>query len=1208
MNFKRSLFRLLTAMAIVSMAFAAIPTPLSARAAPTELFFSEYIEGSSNNKALEIYNGTGAAVDLAAGGYNIQQFSNGAATAGLTINLTGVVADGDVFVVAHSSSVAAILAQADMTSGAGLFNGDDALVLRKGTQVLDVIGQVGFDPGTEWGTGLVSTADNTLTRKDGIEAGDTNGSDVFDPALEWDGFATNTFDYLGAHPGTPVVVDSAPSVASTTPAAGAIDVAADANITVNFSEAVAVADGWYALSCSTSGVKTAVVSGGAASYTIDPDVNFADGESCTFSVLAANVTDTDVNDPPDNMAADFSASFTVFAPNVNVCDQPYTPISSIQGSGATVAVTGAVTTEGVVVGDYEGASPALRGFYIQDPLGDGDPATSDGIFVFNGSGANSVNLGDQVRITGNAGENQGQSQVSVSPANITVCGTGENIAPVDVTLPFASLNFPERYEGMLVRLPQTLYVTEFFQLGRSGEVLMSSGGRLPQPTNVTAPGAPALALQAQNDLNQITIDDGSQTQNPDPILFARGGQPLSASNTLRGGDTATGITGVMTYTWGGYAASPNAYRVRPVNALNGYYNFEAVNQRPAGSPARTGVVRVAGMNLLNFFNTWTACYPSNAASDCRGAEGQVEYDRQLAKTVAAIVGTQADVIGVVEVENDGYGPDSALAALTNALNAATAPGTYAYVDVDAAVGQVRAMGTDAIMVGFLYKPGVVSLTGQTAVLNSEAFVNGGDGAPRNRPALAQAFRHVDGGVFVVSVNHLKSKGSACQAVDAGDGQGNCNQVRVNAATLLGQWLASDPTGTGDPDALIVGDLNSYAQEDPITALEGQGYVNLIESFIGADAYSYVFDGQWGYLDHALGSPSLASQVTAVAEWHINADEPSVLDYNTNFKSPAQIDYLYAPNEFRISDHDPVLVDLALAAPPSVDAGGPYDVDEGQSVTLTATATDPNGSEGLTFAWDLDNDGSFETPGQSVSYSALDGPATVTVSVQVTDSTGMVATDTATVTVANVAPVVSAPVVSVEPSVEGKKVTASASFTDPAVDDSPFTCTVDYGAGSGPLAGTVSGNTCTGPAYAYKTYGTYTVTVAVTDADGGVGTNSVEHKVIFDFSGYILPIVDPPFFNLARANSTFPVVFKLGGNKGLNIFEGGTPMVQRISCITGQPLNTLAVAASGTLSYGRFTGLYTFAWKTNKAWAGTCQLFTIKLVDGTEHPARFYLFK
>lgn len=173
--------------------------PAGARAMPIDLFFSEYVEGSSFNKALEIFNGTGSAIDLATGGYNVQMFFNGSASAGLTINLTGMVINGDVFVLANSSANALILAQADQTNGAGWFNGDDAIVLRKGTTILDVIGQIGFDPGAEWGTGLLSTADNTLRRKSSVLGGDPNGSDAFDPSAEWEGFATDTFAGLGSH-------------------------------------------------------------------------------------------------------------------------------------------------------------------------------------------------------------------------------------------------------------------------------------------------------------------------------------------------------------------------------------------------------------------------------------------------------------------------------------------------------------------------------------------------------------------------------------------------------------------------------------------------------------------------------------------------------------------------------------------------------------------------------------------------------------------------------------------------------------------------------------------------------------------------------------------------------------------------------------------------------------------------------------------------
>jgi hypothetical protein len=270
------------------------------------------------------------------------------------------------------------------------------------------------------------------------------------------------------------------------------------------------------------------------------------------------------------------------------------------------------------------------------------------------------------------------------------------------------------------------------------------------------------------------------------------------------------------------------------------------------------------------------------------------------------------VIAFSEMENDGYGPDSAIRFLVDKLNEATAAGTYAFIDADAGTGQINALGTDAIKVGLLYKPARVTPAGKTAALNTAAFVNGGDSAVRNRPALAQAFEQAGGERFIVAANHLKSKGSACDAPDAGDGQGNCNVVRTNAAAALVEWLGTNPTGTGETDILIMGDLNSYAREDPIRAIEAAGYTNLLRKYGGEAAYSYAFDGQWGYLDHALASASLVRQAKGAGEYHINADEPSVLDYNLDFKSVGQQASLYAADEFRMADHDPVLVGLALS--------------------------------------------------------------------------------------------------------------------------------------------------------------------------------------------------------------------------------------------------------------------------------------------------------
>ncbi len=255
----------------------------------------------------------------------------------------------------------------------------------------------------------------------------------------------------------------------------------------------------------------------------------------------------------------------------------------------------------------------------------------------------------------------------------------------------------------------------------------------------------------------------------------------------------------------------------------------------------------------------------------------------------------------MEMENtQGVEPAADLAA---GLNDATAPGTYSYVDTGV-------IGTDAIRVGLLYKTTKMTPVGPFKVLNSAVdprFID-----TLNRPTLAQTFQRAGSGEKItVAVNHLKSKGSACAGdPDTGDGAGNCDVTRTNAAKALRDWLATDPTNSGDPDRLIIGDLNSYDHEDPIDELVAGGYTDLIKKYHGEFAYSYVFDGQVGYLDYGLANPSLVPQVTGAADWHINSDEPTLLDYDMTFKNDPE-DAFYEPKAYRASDHDPVIVGMEL---------------------------------------------------------------------------------------------------------------------------------------------------------------------------------------------------------------------------------------------------------------------------------------------------------
>jgi len=584
-----------------------------------------------------------------------------------------------------------------------------------------------------------------------------------------------------------------------------------------------------------------------------------------------------------------------------------------------------------------------------------------------------------------------------------------------------------------------------------------------------------------------------------------------------------GLVGVMTYTWAGNSASGNAYRVRPVNALGGAAFFQPANPRPTAAPQVGGTLKVAGANLLNYYNTFTGCTAglAGAALDCRGASSQPEFDRQWPKTLSSLLGTGADVIGVIELENDGYGPDSAIQDLVTRLNAATAPGTWAFVDADAGTGLVDALGSDGIKVGLMYQPARVGPVGQTAVLRTGAFglfvLADGRIQQRNRPALAQTFETATGARVTVVVNHLISKGAGCgQNVspvgpdpDTGDGQGACNLTRVAAVQELLAWLATDPTGAADPDYLLLGDFNAYTKEDPIEVLATAGFTTLAPYFGGPGTYSYAFDGQWGSIDHAVASPSLLGQVTGAAPVHVNADEPSVLDYNTEFKTANLLTTLYAPDAFRAADHDPLLVGLTLNAAPIAGAGGPYEVVQGQSVLLQATGYDPDGGP-VTFAWDLDNDGSFETPGQNAVFSTT------------------------------------------------------------------------------------------------SRVGTYTVSVRVTDAGGLSAIASATVHVVFDWAGFFPPVASAPRWNVSRAGSAVPVKFSLGGDQGLAIFATGFPVSIPVDCAAGTPGAGSPTANPGGsgLTYDSSTGQYTYVWKTEKTWAGTCRLLVVQLVDGTTHQAAF----
>lgn len=758
--------------------------------AQADLYFSEYIEGSSLNKALEIMNQTGAAVDLS--GYQVQIFFNGNTSAGATIDLAGSLSEGEVFVIADDGADADILSVADLTPSNSFFNGDDAVVLLNNGVVVDAIGQIGVDPGSAWTGNGVSAQNRTLRRMDSIITGDADAYDAFDPSAEWLEYPQDSFDDLG----------NGDNGGGTTP-----------------------------------------------------------------------------------------------EPN-------YTYIHDIQGDGASTPLNGqTVAVEAIVVGDFQNNGGVdngdLRGFYIQEEDADADanPLTSEGVFVYDSNGSVDVAVGDKIQVSGTAGEYYNMTQISAS--NVTVVSSGEVLpAATVVTLPVAAVDDFEAFEGMLTTFPQDLVVSEYYNFGRYGEVVLAQPldgeARAMTPTAVEQPGsAEYQARLLANTLSRITLDDGRTSQNPDPAIHPNG-QIFDLTNRFRGGDIVQGAFGILDYRY-------SKYRIQPTEGAN----YVAANPR-APVPYLGSNLKAASFNVLNYFTTLdqsgNQCGP-NLDLGCRGADNEEEFQRQRAKIIQAIAEMDADIVGLIEIENNDF---AAVEDLVNGLNDLVGLGTYARVDT----GYI---GTDAIRVAFIYQPESVATLGDYAILDESVdplFIDS-----KNRPALAQTFvDKSNAGRFTVAVNHLKSKGSDCDDLgdpDQNDGQGNCNLTRTDAAAALVGWMNGNPTGYGDGDYLIIGDLNAYDKEDPISVVTSAGYSDLLARDQGENAYTYVFDGQYGYLDHALANAGMADQATATV-WHINADEPNILDYDTSYKQDAQ-DVLYEANAYRSSDHDPVLVGLDLNA-------------------------------------------------------------------------------------------------------------------------------------------------------------------------------------------------------------------------------------------------------------------------------------------------------
>ncbi len=949
---------------------------------------------SDSAEFVEIKNTTGASIDLSLVDLVFVNGSGGGAVVYDTIPLVGTLAAGDYFVVCGDAANVANCDLDDSPNTNFIQNGaPDAVAIDFDGTIIDAVSYEG-DTGAPYTEGSgAGLEDNPGDGVAGIsrcaDGGDTDQNSVdFQNARPITPGATNDCEVGGGtlNPGDLVINEIIQNPAAVSDSNGewfevfnntaapielnGLTIKDDGSNTHTIGSSVIVPPGGFAVlgidaNSATNGGVTVdyeysnffLANGDDEVVILDglveiDRVNYDGGTTFpdpTGASMALNDTANDNNDGTNwctastpfgdgDLGTPGAANDCPVISPIGLCGDPATLIHDIQGAGLASPVDGTVQIiEGVVVGDFQGGT-GLNGFFVQEEDGqvDGDALTSEGIFVFDGGFGVDVDPGDVVRVGGTVDEFFDLTEIT-SVTGVIDCGFSGTASATTVTLPVASIDEFETTEGMAVSLPQELFATGNFTQARFGEVDLSVGGPLDNPTNVATPGAAANAVAELNNRSRIQLDDGSNVQNPLPLP-----PYLGVNNTLRTGDSVSGISAVMSYSFGVYELQPTA---APAFVRN--------NARPA-PPTVGGSMTVAAYNVLNYFTTIDNGVPTcgpGGDQGCRGADTAAELERQRDKIVAALAELDVDVVGLIEIENPRTGatPDDALDDLVNGptgLNSVVGAGTYDYIDTGT-------IGTDAIKVALIYKPANVTPVGAYAILDSSvdpAFID-----TLNRPVLAQTFQeNGTDDLVTVAVNHLKSKGSSCDFIgdtDTGDGQGNCNLTRDAAAGALVGWLATDPTGSGSDDNLIVGDLDSYAMEDPITTIKSAGYTDLIELLVGtgwADgAYSFNFFSESGYLDHALASPSVLDRVTGAGFWHVNADEPSGLDYN-NFNQPM----LYSADPYRSSDHDPVVVGLCETTAPVVEVTASPDTlwppnHKYREVTTTVEVTDADPNTTIT---------------------------------------------------------------------------------------------------------------------------------------------------------------------------------------------------------------------------------------------------------------------
>ena len=656
-------------------------------------------------------------------------------------------------------------------------------------------------------------------------------------------------------------------------------------------------------------------------------------------------------------------------------DSALTPIPAIQGSGDKSPLVPddqfesaqSVSVKAVVSGLGESLN---KGFYLLDVQGDGNPETSDGIFVYLNdknfaSKYPDIQPGALVCLEAKVEEYYGHTQLKPlfdgSTPRLTTLAQGA--APAATALRVLEgetlARALERHEGMRVRLDadSALKISRNFSYdyaARRNNLVLAHGAPLMKPTQLHVASSPeAVALAEANASNRVFLESDVKAGDG-KLPWLPAWEP--EQGYLRIGDAPVNLEAMVGYSY-------NEYRLivpRDQTITAGDLLRTGDNDRQSAPARLDGTdLRIGSFNVLNYFTSHSRVggalnvlcadqADADSAKGCnRGAKSLEEFQLQRAKIVNAITEMDADLLGLMEMENNGFDEHAALHDLVESLNARQKEASkhYAFVTLPKALlTEDRFFGGDAIMVAMIYRPALLIPSGDADVipLPQQRYTTGGvTKSAGQRDSLVQRFTVAGSDApLTLVVNHLKSKGSGCY--ENGDGktepadlQGKCTEFRVSAAKVLGEAVSKMPG-----QVLLVGDFNSYAKEDPIrvltdyapvagerqirsashtyiggkpyeqmgqTVAKGYGLVDLNVKFNQEKAISYSYEAELGTLDYALANPALADKVVAVADWHINSFESNLFEYGSAYTG----DLIKSDNPFSASDHDPVIVDLKL---------------------------------------------------------------------------------------------------------------------------------------------------------------------------------------------------------------------------------------------------------------------------------------------------------